>query len=160
MKYVLSISDSKYTDVIICYFIKHIFQEWKETGTSLQGSKMQSCRNCICFIFPPRGRKSLQKWLPSYLPSASCFDDPLESWLPTTHSLSRRKNMLWDMILQFHMVSLIVIIHLMCQYQAKQPATWMCWSYLDYCEDQIKSFERNNEEQMHSMKLFLIFLQK
>lgn len=42
VKYVLSISDTKCIDVIICYFIKHIFQEWKEKGTWLQGSKMHS----------------------------------------------------------------------------------------------------------------------
>lgn len=113
----------------------------------------------MCFIFPPQGRKSLQKWLPSYLPSASSFDPP-ETWLPATHRLSRRENMHWDMIPQFHVISLIVIIHLMCQYQAKQTAIRISWSYSEYCEDQTKSFGRNNEEQMYDIKLLLILLQK
>lgn len=153
VKYVLSISDTKFIDVIICYFIKHVFQERNQKGTWLQGSTMQSCRNCFVHVFhlPTSGKEIFAK-MAAIIPPI-CI---LQAWLPATHSLSRRENMRWDMIPQFHMISLIVIIHLMCQYQAKQPAIWMSWSYSEYCEDQTKSFGRNNEEQMHPTKLFLI----
>lgn len=71
----------------------------------------------------------------------------------------REKEMHWDMIPQFHAVSLVHILHLMCQCQAKQSVTCMSGSYSEYSEDQTKNSGRKNKEQMHYMRLLLILLQ-
>lgn len=48
------------------------FSSGKEKGAWVQGSKLHSCRNL--FHGKSQGGQSLQKQLPSHLPSATCFD--------------------------------------------------------------------------------------